>query len=107
MSSQYDKTNPDGSSQDGCLPSLVLIGIGLAIALLSWAAPAAADDWDKSSVTLTGTCLANGQAEFTVANGGEAMTGETSWREYELGVLTNSGTLHWVRAKARSSRLGR
>jgi|WetSurMetagenome_2_1015567.scaffolds.fasta_scaffold88302_2 hypothetical protein len=95
MSAQYDKTNPDGSSQDGCLPSFIVIGIGLAFAMLLWAAPAAADAdcWDKSSVTLTGTCLASGQAEFTVANGGEAMTGETAWREYELGVLTNSGTL--------------
>jgi hypothetical protein len=93
MSAQYNKLNSDGSSQDGSLPSFVLISIALAVALLSWAAPAAAEDWDKSSVTLTGICLANGQAEFTVLNTGQAMTGETSWREYELDIPTNSGTL--------------
>ena len=43
-----------------------LIGI-LAIALMLWASPAAADDdWDKSSITLDGKCLADGQVEFKV-----------------------------------------
>ena len=93
MSAQHDKLNPDGSSQDGCLPSVLLIGIGIAIALFVVASPAAAEDWDKSSVTLTGTCLASGQAEFTVTNSGQAMTGPTAWREYESDLLTNSGTL--------------
>jgi hypothetical protein len=93
MSAQHDKLNPDGSSQDGCLPSFIVIGIGLAIALLAWATPAAADDWDKSSVMLTGRCLLTGQAEFTVTNNGQDMTGPTAWREYELSSLTNSGTL--------------
>jgi hypothetical protein len=85
--------SPQKGKVDGCGTGIVLI-IGVAIlALLIPGVIHAQDEWDKSSVTLTGTCLANGQAEFTVSNTGQPMTGETSWREYELDVPTNSGML--------------
>jgi hypothetical protein len=86
--------SPQKGEVDGCGTGIVLI---ISVALLALLIPgvihAQGDDWDKSSVSLTGQCLLTGEAEFTVSNTGQAMTGETSWREYELGVLTNSGTL--------------
>ncbi len=50
--------------------------------------------WDKSSMSVTGECAANGQAVFTVTNGGTGnMTGTTAWRMYVGGVLTQQGTI--------------
>jgi hypothetical protein len=71
---------------------VTLIVIGLAIALLL-ASPVAASEtgWDKSSITLTGQCLADGSAEFSVTNTGADMTGPSPWREYEDGSLAQSG----------------
>jgi hypothetical protein len=53
---------------------------------------AAQDDWDKSSIAITGACQADGSAEFTVVNNGADMTGPSAWREYEADVLTADGT---------------
>ena len=60
-----------------------LIGIGLVLTLLL-APPAAASEtgWDKSSITLDGKCLADGQAEFSITNTGAAMAGPSAWRKY-------------------------
>jgi hypothetical protein len=47
--------------------------------------------WDKSSITLTGECRPDGTAQFTVTNTGAPMAGTAAWREYEAGVLAQSG----------------
>jgi hypothetical protein len=85
--------SPKTGDVDGCGTGIVIVVLTLLMSLLVPSMISAqAEDWDKSSLALTGQCLASGQAEFTVKNDGQAMTGETAWREYEL-VLTNSGTL--------------
>lgn len=43
--------------------------------------------WDKSTLTLTGRCLASGEVEYTVTNGGRAMTGPTEWQLYGTPTL--------------------
>ena len=47
--------------------------------------------WDRSTLSLTGQCLVDGRAEYTVTNGGQNMAGPTAWREYEADNLTQSG----------------
>jgi len=58
--------------------------------------PGQQQTWDKSSVSVTGTCAA-GQAVFTVRNTGDAgggdMQGPVEWRLYVDGQLSQSGTL--------------
>lgn len=99
--------SPQNGEVDGCGTGIVLLIIGVALALLiPGVIHAQGDDWDKSSVSLTGQCLLTGEAEFTVANTGQAMTGETSWREYELGVLTNSGTLQLAAGESKTFTFG-
>ena len=51
----------------------------------------AQSEWDKSSIALTGQCLADGSAEFTVVNNGADMTGPAPWREYAADVQMQSG----------------
>jgi len=51
--------------------------------------------WDKSSISVSGACNAStGQVEFTIINGGSAMTGSTSWSASAPGVSVTpaSGT---------------
>jgi len=48
--------------------------------------------WDKSSVTVTGSCN-NGMPSFYVTNVGSSMTGSTTWALYVDGVLTETGSL--------------
>jgi Tol biopolymer transport system component/outer membrane biosynthesis protein TonB len=51
--------------------------------------------WDKSSIVVSGACNAGtGQVEFTITNGGSAMTGSTSWTASAPGVSVSpsSGT---------------
>jgi len=49
--------------------------------------------WDKSSVTVTGSC-SNGMPSFYVTNTGSAMTGATTWALYYDGSLpVETGTL--------------
>ena len=48
---------------------------------------AAASVWDKSSIVVSGACNAStGLVEFTITNGGAAMTGTTSWSASAPGV---------------------
>lgn len=49
-------------------------------------------DWDKSSLTLDGGCLANQIAEFIVTNTGQAMQGDTTWHKIFANVEV-TGTL--------------
>jgi hypothetical protein len=48
--------------------------------------------WDNSSIKLAGSCLPSGEASFVVENVGADMQGTSTWREYESGVLAQSGT---------------
>jgi len=49
--------------------------------------------WDKSSVTVTGSCN-NGMPSFYVTNTGSAMTGATTWAlYYDGGVAVETGSL--------------
>lgn len=49
--------------------------------------------WDKSSVTVTGSCN-NGMPSFYVTNVGSAMTGSTTWAlYYDGGVAVETGSL--------------
>lgn len=59
--------------------------------LLSDRAAAEVVTWDKSSIVLTGQCLLDGRAEFTIRNTGADMAGSSAWREYEADVLAQSG----------------
>lgn len=83
--------------------SSLIIGIALLILaallavvgthVLAGHASAEAIAWDKSSLDLTGQCLTDGRAEFTVTNTGRDMDGPTSWREYEADALTTQGAV--------------
>lgn len=66
--------------------------IALALTDIASAADIASDKWDKSSIELTGQCLPDGTAEFTVTNTGSAMAGPSQWREFEHTALAHLGT---------------
>lgn len=84
--------SPMKGTVDGCGTGIVLLVI-VAIALAAGGLPANAetDEWDKSSINVTGECLADGRAQFVVANTGADMAGPSEWREYEVEVLASSG----------------
>jgi hypothetical protein len=97
---------PKVGEVDGCGTGIVLLALAAAVLLAlmgaGGAAAAAPDTWDKSSITLTGECLPDGRAEFTVTNTGEPMAGTSPWREYEADALTQSGEFQLVAGAAQT-----
>ncbi len=49
------------------------------------------EEWDRSSISVSGICLKDGKAEFVIHNNGSAMTGPINWSMYVDDVLTDSG----------------
>lgn len=48
-------------------------------------------EWDRSSIEVTGVCLADGVAQFTVTNTGAAMAGPSTWRLFREDSLVEEG----------------
>ena len=71
------------------------IGSGLADQVTTWASDSSLRldlsrslTWDKSTLTLTGKCLADGRVEYAVTNGGQAMLGPSEWQLYGTPTIT-------------------
>ena len=75
-------------SVDGCGTGALTLAITVLalLALLLPGAVQAQSEWDGSSIALTGRCLPDGTAEFTVINNGRDMAGPAPWRGYEADI---------------------
>ena len=90
-------------SVDGCGTGALTLAITVLalLALLLPGAVQAQSEWDGSSIALTGRCLPDGTAEFTVINNGRDMAGPAPWREYEADIETTVGTFQLASAQTQ------
>jgi hypothetical protein len=70
----------------------VITGI-LLVFILVVPQPARAADWDKATLTASGTCEPGGVLVVTVTNAGQNMQAATAWQFVVAGAITAAGTL--------------
>lgn len=90
--------DPETTVKDGCDAGeqvYFYVGGGIADQTATWVSGGSGRldlsrslTWDKSTLSLTGQCLADGRAEYTVTNGGLDMAGPSEWQLYGTPSIT-------------------
>jgi hypothetical protein len=70
-----------------------IVAVVLALALAGFTTTGNRMWWDHSSIEVSGVCLEDGRAQFTITNSGDGdMDGPSNWRLWVDNDLTESGT---------------